>query len=329
MKQIDDGKKNEGRERPKAGIFEKIRSALPDSYEKYVVPAAVGIVLLTAVIYAVSTAMPEKSPDDVLPDVPGTEQSVPSQETGTDVGTGGSPQDPFNDGVDILPDGDGQVGDGFDGSASAYWIVTPKTREKTYRLQVPAGWSAQAVTGGIRVKPEGFDEDAQGAEAVAFWWGTVDDFRALSEDGRIDMLARHPNPGYEADFCEVTDAWLTDDGQGGQWPVYVVRHVVKYAPGGELSGQDVDEYRFFVAKPHKNGDTDLYFVGTAGTDAFQAMRTPRFETVESLVRAMFPPSGEMDVPSGDAGTGDAGTQPDGSTGDADATAAGPDGEPAE
>lgn len=322
MKQLDN------RQGPrKKGFFDNLKAKLPENYERYVTPAAICIVIAAVLVYSIVSALPEKTDGDSLPDVPGTsqEQVQPPMPGSHDVAASGTQQDPYN-GLDIAPD-EGSVDDGFSESG-AYWCVTPKTRQKSHKIHVPAGWEAQAVSGGIRIKPEGYDETAQGGEAVTFWWDTVACLDELIEHGRFDNLERHPNPVYLDDYYEVTDTYMQSDDQGSEYPVYVVHRVLRYDPSGDSMGTDVDEYRFFTAKPHRNGDTELYFVGMVDTATFQSMSTPRFDTIESLVRALFPPSSETGRPAGwDATSDTAPAEPEsepGSLPDSDGEQAVPD-----
>lgn len=290
MKQIDGGggpRKDRIRVPDPAGILEYVKSHL------HVV--LIAAVLVGVLVYAVASASGDK-PDPGTEPGPsgGTESSdtaAPGPESGT--ATGASKQDPFN-GLDILPDGDGYVGDGFQ-QADSYWCITPRTREKWHMLYVPYGWSAQPVTGGIRIKPVDFDENATDAEPITFWWDVPVCFDTLQERGRYDILSDRPSEDYDEDVYTVVDYYMYDDGLGSEWPVYVIEHVRGAASDSEYA-EDLDEYMFYVAKPFANGDADLFFVGTVRGDGFASMSTPRFRTVESLVREMFPPSSDPGFP---------------------------------
>lgn len=294
MKQIDSGGKSPKKLGP--GIDKAVK------YLSDHVQAAAVIAILCAVLcYAGFTAFQGSKQESGVPDVPGVEDGTGPAASGTpssDPGTGGNRQDPFN-GLDIAPEGDGYVGDGYDGAGDAerYWCVTPKTREKWHRISVPYGWSAQAVTGGIRIKPSDFQESTTDSEPVTFWWDIPASYEELSESGYCDMIGSRGSRDYTEDAYYVTDYYMTDDGYGKEYPVYVVRHVRKADPGSEYA-EGLDEYAFYVAKPFKNGDASLFFVGTVQAYAFQSMSTPRFPTVEDLVREMFPPSSEPGFPSG-------------------------------
>ena len=289
MKQINSGDGSSGRKSPDM-------KKLLNFAKGHVQAIAVVLVLACVIVYAVSTAMGGKDPAENVPDVPGTEENPGTQlpSADTDVGTGGSKQDPFN-GLDISPDGDGAVGNGYDESTDRYWCITPNTREKWHHIYVPYGWEAQAVTGGIRIKPEGFSENATGAEPITFWWDVPVCFGILQEHGMYDALSGSSSADYSGNLYYVSDYYMTSDDLGGEWPVYVVRHVRTASPESEYA-EDSDDYAFYVAKPFPNGDSNLFFVGTVDAGSFAAMSTPRFDTVESLVREMFPPSSEPGYP---------------------------------
>lgn len=287
MKQINDGQGPEKNGKSGPSIEKLLEFA-----RGHAQAIAVVLVLACVVIYAVATATGGKSPTENVPD-PGSTAAVGDvQEPGSQAsGTGSSKQDPFN-GLDIYPDD--PVSDGFEVSDS-YWCITPRTREKWHMLQVPYGWSAQPVTGGIRVKPEGFSETTTGAEPVTFWWDVPVCFDALQAQGSYDVLSVRQSEDYVTDLYYVVDYYLHDDCLGDEWPVYVIRHVREASPSSEYA-EGLDEYAFFVAKPYPNGDTSLYFVGTVDGGSFAAMSTPRFQTVESLVREIFPPSSDPGYP---------------------------------